>query len=495
MTTAQPAPVPAASTEPAVESSTSVGLRPRAVSMLGSVILALSGLAPLYTAMVGLGIIFAVVGAQTPGILWLGWIPVLGIAWSYRQLNRLRPSAGASYTWVERTLGAGLGYLQGWVILCGNVVLLAFATMQLGTFAIELLRGMGVTSVAGIAVAQETTVLRGLLGLLLFGALLWVSVIGIGATVRMQMVLTALEVAFLVGLTVAGLALGDGPPVSLDWLNPTHVPAGLFSSALVLGALTFWGWDVSSNVSEEAVDARQTGRAGVIAVVFILLLFVSYTFAAMRVAPVPDLANVEAYQSNLVGMLVQRLFGDGWATVVTGAIIISVSALVQVFLVQTSRTAYAMGRDGAFGSVWARVHPRYRTPWVATLLIGAIAAVLAIAGTMVGTVGELVTGVGTGLGVTIAYYYGVSGITCAVASWRLARQQSWQLLHLVVIPLLCGVALLVFGALALDAAWSAAGGGQLGALLPLALLVAGLPLAIRWQLRRRSRPVPPEETA
>src|SRR5574341_141422 len=172
MTTAQPAPVPAASAEAAVESTEPVGLRPRAVSMLGSVILALSGLAPLYTAMVGLGIIFAVVGAQTPGILWLGWIPVLGIAWSYRQLNRLRPSAGASYTWVERTLGAGLGYLQGWVILCGNVVLLAFATMQLGTFAIDLLRGAGLESVSGIAVAQETTILRGLLGLVLFGALL-----------------------------------------------------------------------------------------------------------------------------------------------------------------------------------------------------------------------------------------------------------------------------------------------------------------------------------
>jgi amino acid transporter len=494
MTTAQPAPPPAAPPGPDTQNTAAVGLRPRAVSMLGSIVIALSGLAPLYVAMTTLGIIFALVGPQTPGILWLGWIPVMGIAWSYRQLNRLRPSAGASYTWVGRSLGAGLGYLQGWVILAGSVVVIAFATMQIGTFAVELLRGMGVGSIAGMT-AQGTAVLQGVLGLLALAIVVFVTIIGIGATVRMQLALTAAECLFLVGLTIAGLAFGDGPPVSAGWLNPTQAAAGPLASALVIGALVFWGWDVSANVSEEAVDAKQTGRAMLIAVIFTLFLHVLYSMAAMRIAPVADLGNVEAYQSNLIAFLVGRLAGDTWATVVTGAIIISIVSLVQVFLLQTSRTAYAMGRDGALGSRWALVHPRWRTPWAATLLVGVISAVLAVAGTLLGTVGELVAAVGIGLGVTIAYYYGVSGITCAVASWRLARQQSWRLVHLVVVPLLSGVVLLVIGAMALKDAWSAAaGGGQLGALIPLALLVAGLPLAVRWQLRRRVQPAPESTT-
>jgi hypothetical protein len=61
------------------------------------------------------------------------------------------------------------------------------------------------------------------------------------------------------------------------------------------------------------------------------------------------------------------------------------------------------------------------------------------------------------------------------------------------VPLVSGVVLLVFAALAVDNAWSVAGDGQLGALIPLALLLAGLPLAVRWQLRQRSRPVPESE--
>jgi amino acid transporter len=493
MTTAQPAPPPAAPTEPEAHDTAAVGLRPRAVSMLGSVILALSGMAPLYTAMTATGIIFALVGAQAPGMLWLGFIPVLGIAWAFRQLNRLQPSAGASYTWVGRSLSPGLGYLQGWVILCGLVVLIAFATMQIGTFAVELLRGIGLESIAGTA-EGGTPVLAGVIGLLVLATVVLVTVIGITATVRMQLALASAELAFLVGLIVAGLALGDGPPVSASWLNPTVATGVPWASALVIAAVNFWGWDVSANASEEAVDAKHTGRAGLIAVTLVLFLHVLIAMAALRIAPVADLADIEAYQANLMALLVGRLAGDAWGTVVFGAIIISIVAVVQVFLFQSSRTVYAMGRDGALGRALGRVHPRWRTPWIATLLIGGIAAALAVAGMTIGTVGELVTAVGVGLGVTVAYYYGVSGITCAVVSWPLARRNLWRILHLVVLPLVSGLVLLALGVVALRDAWSAAtAGGQLGALIPLALLVVGLPLALRWQLRSR-RTEPAAET-
>jgi amino acid transporter len=101
------------------------GLRAGILDLGDSVMLGLASTAPVYSLAATLGLIVAVNGTYTPLILVLGFIPVLFIAYAFRELNSAMPDCGTTFIWARRAFGPWAGWLGGWGVALAGVVVLA----------------------------------------------------------------------------------------------------------------------------------------------------------------------------------------------------------------------------------------------------------------------------------------------------------------------------------------------------------------------------------
>ena len=85
------------------------GLRAGALGLISSVVIAVSSTAPAYSMAATLGLIVAVVGVHSPGTLIVSFVPMLCIAYAFRELNKADPDCGTTFTWTARAFGPRTG--------------------------------------------------------------------------------------------------------------------------------------------------------------------------------------------------------------------------------------------------------------------------------------------------------------------------------------------------------------------------------------------------
>ena len=213
------------------------------------------------------------------------------------------------------------------------------------------------------------------------------------------------------GVALIKVAAGDAPDGSIDpalsWFSPFAVDS---LSLLVLGLLTgvfiYWGWESAVNLNEETHDSNSApGLAAVVSTVILLVTYVSVTMVGGRGVAYED-------DTALFGAVADQVLGTELSWIVVLAIITSAIASTQTTILPASRTSLSMARQGAFPEALGRVHPRYLTPHVSTILIGVIAAVWY--GILNSTSQNLLFDSLTSLSLMIAFYYAFTGIACAV---------------------------------------------------------------------------------
>jgi amino acid transporter len=101
------------------------GLAKDSVSLLASVVLGISSVAPAYTLTATLGLVAAEAGLQMPVIFIAGFLPMFLAAYAYRELNRVSPDCGTSFTWTTKAFGPHVGWLGGWAALLATVIVLS----------------------------------------------------------------------------------------------------------------------------------------------------------------------------------------------------------------------------------------------------------------------------------------------------------------------------------------------------------------------------------
>jgi amino acid transporter len=217
------------------------GLRAGILDLGDSVMLGLASTAPVYSLAATLGLIVAVNGNYTPLILLIGFIPVLFIAYAFRELNSAIPDCGTTFTWSRRAFGPWAGWLGGWGVALAGIVVLANLAQVAGQY-VWLLVGDG--SLA------ENKILVTATGVLFIAVMTLVNYRGIRLGEHVQRVLTYVQ---YIALGIFALAIvvrivggaPEGQAFDLEWFNP----AGAFADpgAVVHGALLalfiYWGWD------------------------------------------------------------------------------------------------------------------------------------------------------------------------------------------------------------------------------------------------------------
>ncbi|MFE9613827.1 APC family permease [Streptomyces sp. NPDC006012] len=385
------------------------GLQANALGTFDTVVMAVAGSAPAYSLAATTAVLVGAVGLASPAALLYCAIPMLGIAVAFARLNRIDVNAGASYSWVGRTLHPALGFVSGWALVVSATIFMVAGSLPAGAMTLALFdeRLAGDTALATVVGAGWFLVM---LGVVLGGARI---------TVRAQLLMSGVELALLTPFAVlAVLHTGNARPFDWSWLGSGRFD-GLsgFAAGALIAAFYYWGWDVTSNLSEETRNSRRTtGLAGLIGLGVVFLLFEVFTIAANVVLSAQQITRNAA---NVLAVLGEEIWPGWGGRLLVVAVLLSTVATLETTLIQVTRSLFAMGRDRTMPSALGRVHRTWNTPWVAITAVGAVALAMLVAANALGTVGEILSDAISAIGLQIAVYYGLAGLAAVVAYRKL----------------------------------------------------------------------------
>ncbi|MCQ9132997.1 APC family permease [Streptomyces hilarionis] len=384
------------------------GLQANVLGTFDTVVMAVAGSAPAYSIAATTAVLAGAVGLAGPAALLYCAIPMLGIALAFSRLGRIDVNAGASYSWVGRTLHPFLGFISGWALVVSATLFMVAGSLPAGSMTLALFDD-------GLA---DDTALSTVVGAAWFLVMLAVVLGGARLTVRAQLIMSGVELAILALFAVLALLHTDNS-LAFDWswlgFGHFHGVSGFASGALV-AAFYYWGWDVTSNLSEETRDSRRTtGLAGLIGVGVVFLLFEVFTIA---VNVVLSSQQIEDNGANVLAALGQEVWPGWGGKLLIVAVMLSTVATLETTLIQVTRSLFAMGRDRTMPSALGRVHRTWNTPWVAIAVVGGVALALFVASNLLGSVGDILADAISAIGLQIAVYYGLAGLAAVVAYRR-----------------------------------------------------------------------------
>ncbi|MEU2618009.1 APC family permease [Streptomyces sp. NPDC007157] len=381
------------------------GLQANALGTFDTVVMAVAGSAPAYSLAATTAVLVGAVGLASPAALLWCAIPMLGIALAFSYLGRIDVNAGASYSWVGRTLHPFLGFVSGWALVVSATIFMVAGSLPAGSMTLSLFD-------SGLA---DNVALSTVVGAAWFLVMLAVVLGGARLTVRAQLLMSGIELAIL--LLFAVLALfhtGNARAFHWSWLGFSHFDGvSGFASGALIAAFYYWGWDVTSNLSEETRNSRRTtGLAGLIGVGVVFALFEVFTIAVNIILSSDQIA---ANDANVLAVLGDEV-APGWGgKLLIVAVMLSTIATLETTLIQVTRSLFAMGRDRTMPAALGKVHRTWNTPYVAIAVVGAVALVMFIASNALGSVGEILSDAISAIGLQIAVYYGLAGLAVVVA--------------------------------------------------------------------------------
>lgn len=443
-----PAGTPGAPSTPGVRGK---GLGGNSVGLLGSAVIGISTVAPVYCLTSTLGSTAGEVGLQMPAVFLAGFLPMLLVAFAYRELNKVMPDCGTSFTWTVKAFGPKLGWMCGWGLVIATIIVLSNLA-GVATSYFWLLAGE-ITSNPSIGALDDNKAVHIVTCLALIAAATAISYRGMTATKGVQYTLVGLQLVVLAVFVGMALSKAGSFETSVDfswsWMNPFAVPSfGAFTAGLSLSIFMYWGWDTCLTTNEETVGSEKTpGRAALIAMVVLVGSYLATGVAAQMVVGSGDqglgLANPET-SDNVFAALAGPVMGPALGILLFLAVLASAAASLQTTFIPVARTVLAMSAYEALPASYAKVHPRFKTPGKATIVAGVATGVFYTVMTLVSE--HVLVDTIYALGLMICFYYALTAFACA---WYFRRELTSSFRDLVfkgLFPLLGGLLLsAVFG--------------------------------------------------
>jgi amino acid transporter len=314
------------------------------------------------------GFVVGPASGMVPLVYLIGVAAMFFTAFSYRWMSQEFPMAGSVYSYVQRGLNAHVGFLAGWMIMADYLLAPALLYGFTGTWLNALVPQVPIWVFIVIFVVINT----------------FVTGRGITVTARTNFVLLGLElVALAIFLAIAIKYVfidgGGTGGLSLDPLyQPGNVDLGFLGAATSIAVLSFLGFDGISTLAEETERPERTvGNATVAALLILGAIFVTETYLAALVQPDfkgldPELAFFEIARTAGGPFLYDMLL-------IVNVIAVGIANALAAQLA-ISRILYSVSRDRMLpaSEFLSRVHPRYRTPFNATVFVGVVTLAIAL---------------------------------------------------------------------------------------------------------------------
>jgi amino acid transporter len=295
----------------------------------------------------------------------VGLVGMYFTAVSYASMSRAFPMAGSVYSYVQRGLHDVAGFFSGWLILLDYILVPAL----LYIFSAVALRPL-------LPAVPDWI---WLVGFVAFNAI--VNLLGVQLNAQVNRYMLIMELITLALFVVLGLAaLHAGRGAGGLTLRPIYNPA-VFSPATVTGAtsiavLSFLGFDGISTLAEESRGGlNSVGRATVLSLLLVGLLFIVQTWIAT------DLAQGMKFSSPETAFYeVAEVAGGPWLRIIALGAVVLASGVANAMAAQAAvaRILFSMARDRKLPAALAKVHPRYQTPYVSTLVVAVVSLLVGL---------------------------------------------------------------------------------------------------------------------
>ena len=336
----------------------------------------------------------------------------------YAELSSTLPVSGSAYTYSYVTIGEFAAWIMGALLLLEYGLAASVVAVGWSGCVVSLLGDYGIvipaelTGPTGHAVMRDgvavlaadgtpMTTLFNLPAFFICAILTALLVFGVSESAKVNNVIVAIKLTVIIAfiLIVGWFVIDNYSTLKSNWdpfIPPPTGEKGEFGWSGILRAASivffaYIGFEAVSTAGQEAKDPKKDMPVGIIGsllictVLYILVSIVMTLVVNYKMLNVPD----------PVAVAVDAL-GPQWAwfaKIIKAGAIIGLTSVVLVLMYGQTRIFYTMARDGLLPKVFAKVHPRFRTPWVNTILVGLITAVAA-AFFDINTLGDM-TSVGT----------------------------------------------------------------------------------------------------
>ncbi len=469
------------------------GLKGGTLGLVAVIVIGVASTAPGYSLAASIGFVTGEVGAKAPFVMLAAFVPMACIAAAFYYLNKADPDCGTNFTWGVRAFGPKAGWIAGWGCIVADLVIMPNLAGVSGQYLMLLFKEDWANNIW----------LTTFIGILFIIAMTWICWKGIELSARSQVILLGTELVVLALFAVIALAKAFGNGVtkiapnaegvdttyqsvkpSLSWLTPGGLTSSGIIAGLVVAVFIYWGWDTCVSVNEEAEDSSRTpGRAAVLSTVILLAIYLIVTYGCVAllgpnfVSDHPDEAIYDLGKVALPTIILKLL---------VIAVLTSAAASCQTTILPATRTMLSMGAHRAAPAKLARIDPARLTPDFSTWLFGAISIVWYLVLVIIShnTSTDAYSASIAAVGMAIAVYYGLSGVSCILYFRRHLFKSLKNFVLIGVLPGFGGVVLLyVFGKTVWDARNADYGYGTLfgiGTVLLIGtlLLVLGIPLML-----------------
>jgi amino acid transporter len=429
------------------------GLKKGAIGYISNVVIGVASTAPAYSLATTLGAIVLVtgVGTHAPAVLLVAFLPMFLVAGAYKYFNKADPDAGTTFAWTTRSLGPTTGWMNGWAIFLADVIVMVSLSDIAAEYTFKL---FGFTE---LGESKAAIIIAAVLWIML---MTWICYRGIELSAKLQTMLLGVEVAILGIFSVVALVKVYGGSVhplhatvegqgvvyhsikpTLDWFNPFAMNTSDLIVALLIGFFIYWGWDSGVAVNEESRDpAEGPGKAAVVSTILLVFIYVIVTAAAQSFHGTEFLGNNEGDVLNALG---KDVLGGTLNKLLIITVLTSASASTQTTILPTARTTLSMAHWKAVTSLLGRVHKRFLTPTVSTLGFGLLSIIVTVVILLLSE-SVLLDSI-SAVGFPICFYYGFTGVACAIYYRKEVSKSVRNFLFLGAGPMIGGLAMFGVG--------------------------------------------------
>lgn len=319
----------------------------------------------------------------------------------YAELSSTLPVSGSAYTYGYTTLGEFVAWIMGALLLLEYGLAASVVAVGWGGYVVSLLADFGLqippqfTGPAGYTLmrdgvpvlvdGQTVTTIFNMPAFLICIALAALLVRGVSESASVNNAIVAIKVSVLVAFILVGgfiVLTHFGELYAKNWTPfiPENQGDGKYGVDGIMRAASivffaYIGFEAVSTAGQEAKNPQKDMPFGIIGSLVVCTVIYMLVAAIMTLLVPYGALNVP----DPVAVVVDS-FGPQWswlAKIIKVGAIVGLTSVVLVLMYGQTRIFYTMARDGLLPRVFATVHPKFKTPWINTLLVGVITAVAA----------------------------------------------------------------------------------------------------------------------
>ncbi len=326
----------------------------------------------------GLGLVAILALGATPIALGIAGIIYIFNALTYAEGGAMIPEAGGSASFARRAFNVMIGFISGWALLLSYI-----ATMAISAYTIPpyLAYFWPVLSRPAIGTAVS-------IGIISF--LMLVNVIGVRESTRINLFFIMIDIGTQIALIILGIALVLVPHPGIlahNMFGPGNwPPTQNLIYSIAIAALCFTGVETVSQLGEETrLPAKRIPRAYFLMIVTVLLIFSGVSIVAMTTMTPQQLGDpVNGWARDPVAGIAQNLPSAALRSIFAPLVSILAASILLVAtnagLLGISRLTFNLSTHQQFPAFLSKIHPRFRTPYLAIIIFSLVAMVLLLPG-------------------------------------------------------------------------------------------------------------------